>query len=138
MNRHRWLGAAAAALLALLTLSGCSSGAGASTSGAEDGRYEIAFATSPAELKLNESVTLSVAVSRGGKPVKDADVVLELWPKGVEPSEHAQLSAKADGKGSYVLKGQFSQAGVYYVISHVTPKETGQMTMAGFEFEIVP
>lgn len=139
-TRKRGLFPIAAACLALALLAGCSSGAGASTGGAssagDDGRYGIAFSASPETPKLGESVSMTVDVTQGGKPVKGAEVVLELWPQGAEPDGHAQLAAKETGEGSYVLKGEFSQAGKYYVITHVTPKETGQMTMASFEFEI--
>ncbi|MBB6695504.1 FixH family protein [Cohnella xylanilytica] len=135
-SRQGSLWALIAALLAMALLSACSADAGASSGGGDDGRYGIAFSASPETPKLGESVSLTVDVTQGGKPVKGAEVVLELWPQGAEPDGHAQLAAKETGEGSYVLKGEFSQAGKYYVITHVTPKETGQMTMASFEFEI--
>ncbi|RUS48954.1 FixH family protein [Cohnella sp. AR92] len=133
-----------ATLTALLLLSACSSGsragsgASSGSGGAEEDRYGIAFSTYPETLKQNESAELKVEVTKGGAPVKEAAVILELWPKDASSNSHAQMPAKADGKGNYLLKGQFSEEGTYYVIAHITPKETGQMTMAGFDFEVAP
>lgn len=137
--------AMAAAVTALLLLSGCSSdakaekaGAASGSGSADDERYGIAFSTSPGTFKLNEDAVLYVDVTKDGAPVKDANVVLELWPKDADANDHAQMIAQADGKGGYALKGQFSEKGTYYVIAHVTPKETGQMIMSGFDFEVAP
>lgn len=132
----------AAVMAALMLLSGCSSDVKAESStssgagGTDDELYRIAFSTSPGTVHLNENVVLNVNVTKDGAPVKDADVLLELWPKDADASNHAQLIGKADGKGNYSVKGQFAEEGTYYGIAHVTPKDTGRMTMAGFGFVV--
>lgn len=134
MTRKRvWANGVLLAALAL-ALVGCSAGSSASAESAEP--YGIAFSTEPAVPRPNASASLAAEITKGKKAVADADVIFEIWPKGADAASHYQANAKADGKGSYVLKGQFSEPGTYYVIVHLTPKETGTMTMASFDFEV--
>ncbi|RIE01923.1 hypothetical protein [Cohnella faecalis] len=80
---------------------------------------------------------MKAEVTRGSSPLSEAQVVFEIWPKGAGPESHAQLLAKpGESKGSYELKGEFARERRTTFITHITPEDTGQMTMASFEFEI--
>ncbi|WP_372629380.1 FixH family protein [Cohnella sp.] len=132
-RRKPWLGGAAL-LLAALALGGCASGGDRlPAAGSDIGTLELRFSTEPAKLTGSGSSTLSLDVKQGSEPVKGASVVFEIWPKGEQ--QHAQLSAKSEEDGKYYVRGEFSQAGDYYLLAHVTTAE-GLHDMKTFEFSV--
>ncbi|MDR9793155.1 FixH family protein [Aeribacillus pallidus] len=90
------------------------------------------FSMNPKELQVNEAAALSVKVTSKGKAVTDAEVVFEIWKEGL--NEPLFMNTKSDSKGTYTLKGQFSEAGTYSLIAHVSTLYSHQMQT--FQFTI--
>lgn len=121
----------------LLALAGCGAERPASPGAGQDENLDIRFLTEPAQLNINGTSTLEVRLRRQGLPLSSAEVVLEIWPKGAGPDSHVQMTAKPEGEGRYTVLGEFAKKGIYYLVTHVTPADTGVMTMASFEFEVL-
>lgn len=64
-------------------------------------------------------VTLRAQVTQSGEIVEDADrVIFEIWREGSD-EEHERITAEHVGDGFYAVEKNFSDPGVYNVVSHV-------------------
>ncbi|WP_216638957.1 FixH family protein [Paenibacillus sp. FJAT-26967] len=93
----------------------------------------ITFAAVPQTIEANQTARLTVKITRGNIPVKDASVGFEIWRQDEPDGEHLQQAAEPDNKGSYSLKGSFTDKGAYSIVIHVTTAETHEMKMESFE-----
>lgn len=87
---------------------------------------EVHIQTEPEMLDPGKPVAIQAIVTQGSEPVDDAqEVKFEIWKKGQE--DHEKIEGKYQGKGIYSTGKAFDQAGIYYVIAHVTAREMHNM-----------
>lgn len=85
----------------------------------------------PEQIKAGDSATFSVTVKQADEPVDDAnEVKFEIWQKGQD--DHEFISAENKGSGVYAIEKKFAQAGVYYVMHHVTARDFHSMKKSQF------
>lgn len=99
----------------------------------DEEKLSIDFSTKPKSLKLNQSSVLAVKVASKGEEISDAEVVFEIWREGeYQPIE---VNTKSDHKGTYTLKGKFSEIGTYNLIAHVSALNRHDMETFQFTIE---
>lgn len=91
---------------------------------------EVEISTNPAveSLKVGESFTIQAKVTQGDELVNDAeDVQFEFWKKDQESDDHVMVEGESQGDGIYSIEKQVKEAGIYYVVSHVTARDMHNM-----------
>lgn len=77
---------------------------------------------------------IEIEVTEGDDPVSDADEVLfEIWEHG-QQEDSEKIEGELEGDGKYFLTYTFEEAGIYYVVPHVTAR--GKHTMPKQEFNV--
>ncbi|RBW69651.1 FixH family protein [Bacillus taeanensis] len=120
--------------IAALVLSGC--GNDDTQNQAENNEQlpqliEVNLSVNPENPQPNEEVTLQAVVTQGSEKVDDADeVAFEVWKDGEE--EHEKIEGNHQGGGLYSITKTFKEAGVYYVVSHVTARDMHNMPKKEF------
>lgn len=96
---------------------------------------DVQIAIKPESLNPGDTVTIEAKVTQGEEPVEDADEVeFELWRDGDADDEHKMIEGKHAGDGIYTIEQTLDDAGVYYVIAHVTAR--GMHNMPQKEFHV--
>jgi hypothetical protein len=121
-------------LTAALVLSGCGNG---NTNNQAENReelptmIEVNLSVNPENPDPNEEVTLQAVVTQGDERVDDAnEVAFEVWKDGEE--DHQKFEGSHQGEGVYSITKTFEEAGVYYVVSHVTARDMHNMPKKEF------
>lgn len=77
---------------------------------------------------------IEIKVTEGDEPVSDADEVLfEIWTHGHQ-EDSEKIDGELEGDGIYSLMYTFEEAGIYYVVPHVTAR--GKHTMPKQAFNV--
>ncbi|WP_421382911.1 FixH family protein [Bacillus salacetis] len=91
---------------------------------------EVELTTEPGkdELKDGEAFTIQAKVTQGEENVDDAkEVEFEFWKEGEESDDHEMIEGESQGEGIYSIEKTVEEAGIYYVISHVTARDMHTM-----------
>ncbi|MCM3570535.1 FixH family protein [Neobacillus mesonae] len=92
---------------------------------------EVALKINPENPEPNKEATISATVTQADEKVDDADeVTFEIWKDGQE--KHDKIPGEKKGDGVYSIKKSFSEAGKYFVISHVTARDMHNMPQKEF------
>jgi methionine-rich copper-binding protein CopC len=92
---------------------------------------EVEIKIEPEQIKVDDAATFSVTVKQADEPVDDAnEVKFEIWQKGQD--DHQFITAENKGSGVYAIVQKFAQAGVYYVMYHVTARDFHSMNKTEF------
>jgi len=108
----------------ILLASGCSNDT--ATEATVPKPIEVTFEI-PKEVDTNKEEKLMIHVTQGTKNVNDADEVkFEIWKAGTDEKSEL-IKATAAKKGMYAIQHRFSEAGVYFVQTHVTAHDMHNM-----------
>lgn len=96
------------------------------------GVIEVEAKITPEKGAIDAPIKIEALVTLGTEKVEDANEVLfEIWRKGQE-GEHEKVLGKHEGKGIYAIEKSFTEAGLYFVISHVTARNMHTMPTNAF------
>lgn len=113
----------------VILLSGCNS----EEEVAPPAIVEVDLQIEPKNIQPNDEVIITATVTQGEEKVDDADeMTFEIWKKGNE--NHEKIAGEHQGDGVYSVTKQFSEKGIYVVISHVTAR--GMHTMPQKQFPV--